>query len=526
MCLLIARRSGAQTSRPASAPATQGETEEQWLESIRPAFKLGQIPKLSLLPRAPLSPERAKQIKDLIARLATIDGEDYGLSEFVEGEAFLPLPDVEKPDITVIDGHSRKVSGELKSLIEAGPDAIPFLLESLADRTPTKWVVKPGRWSAMAAVDWLEGNPVNEREMKLLAPLEKPAHIEATIDSYTVKVGDVCLVALGQIVGRPYRIARFSHNERVLTYVVSPSDHLRIREQMCALWSGQPDPARTLFDSLLLDYATEGVFHGRSLDSWYPGSEYTRRAAMRLLYYFPAESDALIAQRVAQMDVRSREPQDERTPTTEESDQWMFREVANGTCTAKFIRAISWSDAPLTRAAVRKVFAKTDDTDILLAALPAEEDKTLIQSRLESFLNALPTGSDTHYGYGYRLLAALGNRVGKDSLPDFDRYLENASPDRCFSVANALKEIEADWTLPLFRRLLTDSRPIPGWNYGITREPGGERAPIRVCDQAALSLHARYPEFKFEQLGTHADLDNQIREILPALDARINESAK
>jgi hypothetical protein len=70
-----------------------------------------------------------------------------------------------------------------------------------------------------------------------------------------------------------------------------------LRERVCALWSSK-DPAKKLLDSLLLDYATEGRFNGKSLDGWDEESNYQIEAAVRLLYYFPKETAPLIAARL------------------------------------------------------------------------------------------------------------------------------------------------------------------------------------------------------------------------------------
>ena len=63
----------------------------------------------------------------------------------------------------------------------------------------------------------LSGNPGNKAEQKVLASVPKRENgfptREAVVTSYTVKIGDVCFVIIGQIVGRSYR--RFGINRAV-----------------------------------------------------------------------------------------------------------------------------------------------------------------------------------------------------------------------------------------------------------------------------------------------------------------------
>ena len=51
------------------------------------------------------------------------------------------------------------------------------------------------------------------------------------------------------------------------------------------------------------------------------------------------------------------------------------------------------------------------------------------------------------------------------------------------------------------------------------------RLPIRVCDEAAITLCLNYPDLKFHQAGKHADLDKQIAVIRQALAQRSEGAA-
>lgn len=111
-----------------------------------------------------------------------------------------------------------------------------------------------------------------------------------------------------------------------------------------------------MLDSLLTDYATEGVFNGRSLDGWSEGSHFQIGAAVRLLYYFPDEAAPLIAARLRSLDVAAVTP-----------DGSMKRDVRNRVRTTEFITAVSWCRAAPVREALADLAARTDDPEITKA---------------------------------------------------------------------------------------------------------------------------------------------------------------
>ena len=115
--------------------------------------------------------------------------------------------------------------------------------------------------------------------------------------------------------------------------------------------------------------------------------------------------------------------------TDEEMDAYTRREAANRVRTDDFIEAVSWRREPEVHKAIRDIFTKTTDIDILLAALPGIEDvdRALIRDRLQAFLHAVPAEEEGAYGEGYNLLEALADRLGEDAAPAFDRYLKGAT---------------------------------------------------------------------------------------------------
>src|SRR5262249_39974099 len=149
----------------------------------------------------------------------------------------------------------------------------------------------------------------------------------------------------------------------------SPTEDATIREQVRTIWSSK-DPARRLFDSLLLDYATEENYkEGDSFNEWYVGSGFQVAASMRLFYYFPKQTAPLIARRLQGLRVERTGPGSGSMHTVNEMKAWKRRGVANGARTDYLVKAVSWCKDPKIRDAVRSIFERTGDVDILLAAL-------------------------------------------------------------------------------------------------------------------------------------------------------------
>lgn len=325
--------------------------------------RLGKVPPVRLKPRPPATDEQAKRIKALIAELAKIDKPDFGLSGTLTGTAFAPLPGSGKMQAGLLTNHQLGTSAAFRSLVELGPTALPFLLDALGDKTPTGLKVR--KLIVLAVGGSLpDGNPFNAKEKKALAMEPAPGTDDdyedaGLVESYTVTVGDVCYVAIGQIVGRQYLAVRYIPTG--ITGVCSPTASPLLRDQLRAAWGG-PDPAKVLLDSLLTDYTTEGLFNGNSLDGWDEGSDFQVRAVTRLLYYFPAETAPLVAARLRSLDVMVPKVRDGR----------MLRDVKNGVRTAEFIEAVSWCKAAPIREALADISKRTDDPYIkeALAAGP------------------------------------------------------------------------------------------------------------------------------------------------------------
>ena len=167
--------------------------------------------------------------------------------------------------------------------------------------------------------------------------------------SYTVKVGDLCLVAIGQIVGRDYEAVRYQPTAMVV--INSPVEDARYCQAIRTFWTSA-DPRQKLFDSLMFDYATQtktGL------------AAYRGKLSMRLPFYFPREASGIVAKMLRGLDVQ-------KVSTTDANSGPRVKEMA-----------LPWRDwwrrshgikEPEVHAAVHDIFVKTDDISVLLAALP------------------------------------------------------------------------------------------------------------------------------------------------------------
>jgi hypothetical protein len=470
--------------------------------------RAGKVPDLKLPPRPPVDAARTKKVKDLIAALAALDRPDYGLSATLRGDAFAPLPGQARAGAFLLTNHGVQTSNTLAALVAMGPDALPFLLDALDDPTPTKIALNHDvAFGTMYHAAELPINPVNPAEVAVYRARAAGAREEDKhVTEYTVKVGDVCFVAVGQIVGRSYSAVRYQPTACV---VLNATTH---DPKLCAevrdLWRSN-DPAGKLFESLLADYATEGVFNGRSLDGWGMGSYLQCGAALRLLYYFPKETAQLLAARLDKLNVGR----------DKNVDGYMTRCVANGVRAEDFVKALAWSKDPAVLAALVRMFKRAEDDEALLAALPAVDDKALIRSRLEPRLAALEADDDGPGGEGGYMLAALAERTPDTARPVFERYLKGAGSRRCHTACVVLRRAKVAWDVDVLAPLLEDTRTW-GWTYAVVAGKNEPRLPIRVCDEAAVTLSRNHPEFEFVQAGEHADLDRQIATIREQLKAR------
>ena len=328
------------------------------------------------------------------------------------------------------------------------------------------------------------GNSANQHEAKVLANKRKDEFGggDKFETKYTVKVGDICFVAIGQITNRPYN-AVCCHPTACIVINSTVRDET-LASEVRDIW-GESDYQQKLLDSLLTDFCTQWQYRRDYLQTG---------AAIRLAYYFPEEAGDLIASRFRSLGVTSAD--------------WERQMKTNG----YFIQGAAWSVDPRIRAELLGIFKKTKEPEILLAALPGidEQHDVLALHRLTEAVRRLSKEEDGPYGDGYNLLVAIGERFPQQAHPIFEGYLETGSVQRRWTMCLVLREITGELSVELLTPLLSDRRTYR-WTYAV--EPGKDepQLPLRVCDVAAETIAGNSNgRLTFVLKGTHKELDRQI----------------
>ncbi len=436
-------------------------------------------------PAAKETEVNVKAIKSLIAGLAMIDTPDVGFSPTMAGSAFAPIASSEQFEAFLITEHGLKHNAAFTSLVELGPTALPFLLESLDDKTPTNLIVGDPLMGGMWLSHEICGNPLNAHEARVLADViaadEESFWDRRELGAYTVKVGDICFVAIGQITNRPYTAVRYQPSGCVV--VNSPVEDHKLAAEVRAIW-GKSDYRQKLLDSLLIDFRTQ--------ERWRNGFQCD--AAMRLAYYFPDATEDLIIARLNEL---------EAAPASS-SQQTADAAVKD------MVTAVAWSNSPGLRAALLDIFRRTTDPETLVAAMPLEKQHDeLVFRRITERLDALPKDDPRPFGDGYALLVALGNRLPDRAQNVFQNYLAPGTVGRCRTVIYALQQTCGDLAIPLLKPLLEDKRSC-GQTYSVNPNGNGPHYPLRVCDEAAETIAMHSKTLKFDMKGTPENSDRQI----------------
>jgi hypothetical protein len=353
----------------------------------------------------------------------------------------------------------------------------------LDDKTPTKLTIEHnGMMGGMWFAHEIGGNSFNTHEEKVLANVEGDLFgPEEDVDKYTVKVGDICFVAIGQVTNRSYTAVRYQPSGCIV--LNSTVEDKALAAEVRAIW-GKVGHRQKLLDSLLVDFQCRGDFQVG--------------AAMRLAYYFPDATEDLIVARLEGLNIAT--------------DDVLQQIEKAGVRTDEFVKAVSWSPRPTIRAELANIYRKTSVPAILLAALPGvgKDHDDLVFRRIVEQIDELPTNDAGPFGNGYHLLIALVNRFPDRAEAAFQSYLKPGTLDHRRAVIHALRESWSPWAIRLLSPLLEDKEDT-GWNYAINPQENEPRLPIRVCDEAAETIAMQSKEFKFVMEGSHEKLDRQIK---------------
>jgi hypothetical protein len=142
--------------------------------------------------------------EELINQLVEISEYTVGLHPSAWCDQFLGSNAEPKFRGGILGSPAPSTNPAMRALVQLGPSAIPSILKHLDDSRPTKLVVKEEGHIYWARTT----NRYNNRPLGI--DVTYPIKEESLTLPYVVKVGDVCLVILGQITNRPQDAVRYT----------------------------------------------------------------------------------------------------------------------------------------------------------------------------------------------------------------------------------------------------------------------------------------------------------------------------
>ena len=183
--------------------------------------------------------------------------------------------------------HSSSARGRLllrarcANLVQRGAAAIPELIAHLDDKRPTKITIH--HESVIGVMSFDDEYDYNRKTTKPPKGVNRESQTVDRCTTHTVTVGDLCFVALGQIVNRYFSAVRYQPTACIMINSPTASEHLRI--VIKKEWGGLTNERHK--ESLVRDFLQ-------------PDSEFRRAGAcLRLGYYYPELLEPLALKQLA-----------------------------------------------------------------------------------------------------------------------------------------------------------------------------------------------------------------------------------
>lgn len=173
-------------------------------------------------------------IEILIGKLVEISEPGFGYSGSFSGSEFLPYDDTGQMSTLIVGAaHSRR-SDVLRAIVKRGVTAVPNLLNHINDKRPTQipsvsgmmWISFSDEYDFNRRTRTTAPEGVNRRDLE--GDRNDP-------ERHTITVGDLCFVALGQIVNRHFSATRYQPSGGLI--VNSPTYSLSLRKAILKDWS-------------------------------------------------------------------------------------------------------------------------------------------------------------------------------------------------------------------------------------------------------------------------------------------------
>ena len=219
-------------------------------------------------------------VEELIQGLVNTSEIGYGYSTLFSGAQFLPYSDSDETHTLVLGSQRPERSATLTAIVARGASAIPSLVKHLDDGRKTKLPPLQG----MMWMSFADEYDFNRRTRKTPpAGVNRETAGDAnTPSTHTITVGDLCFVAIGQIVNRAFNATRYQPSGGLV--VSSPTYSARLRSVLKADY-GQ--------------FTTTEHRHRLVQDFLTPDHEDRRIGAYRrLALYYPDEVERLVLEQL------------------------------------------------------------------------------------------------------------------------------------------------------------------------------------------------------------------------------------
>jgi hypothetical protein len=230
------------------------------------------------------APAKDKELERWIEQLAEISKEGFGYSAYFAGGEFLPYKDTGEMNVLVIGKSRATRSDTMRKIVEKGADAVPSLVKHLDDARTIK--MEPVR--AMMWMEFADEYDYNRRTRKQKPEgVNRRSHEARKADQpteYAVTVGDLCFVALGQIVNRNFSVTRYQPTGGVI--VSSPTYSAALRKVIRDDWTGL---TREQHKNMLIDDFVNPDYERRRIGAYW-----------RLAFYYPESVEPLVLKHLAE----------------------------------------------------------------------------------------------------------------------------------------------------------------------------------------------------------------------------------
>jgi hypothetical protein len=225
----------------------------------------------------PQGKKPAVDVPTLIDKLVDVDESDYGYSSTVNGSGFLPLDREGHFEGGMLFQKPPVPSETMRAIVKQGAAAVPHLVAHLGDKRPTRITITHSGF--LGGLFHGEEYDFNPRTIKKAPGSEKNGENERVgpdlPGDHTITVGDLCYVALGQIVNRRFSAVRYQPTAIIIVNspIASPALRAAVKEEWDGLTPAQ-HRASLIEDILKPDH------EGRRIG-----------ACKRLAYYYPDALD-------------------------------------------------------------------------------------------------------------------------------------------------------------------------------------------------------------------------------------------